>query len=35
MPSDLKAEAIDYLDTLQWSLFDRLMLPQSGFCRRA
>lgn len=28
---DLKAEGIDYVDTLQWAMFDRMMLPQSGF----
>lgn len=27
----LDADAQDYLDTLQWAMFDRQMLPQSGF----
>jgi hypothetical protein len=27
----LSAKSIDYLDTLQWAMFDRMMLPQSKF----
>lgn len=27
----LDAASIDYLDTVQWAMFDRMMLPQSGF----
>jgi hypothetical protein len=28
---DLDPDALDYLDTVQWAMFDRMMLPQSRF----
>jgi hypothetical protein len=28
---DLDADELDYLDTVQWAMFDRMLLPQSGF----
>ena len=31
----LDAGSIDYLDTLQWQVYDRMMLPQSGFVSAA
>ncbi len=31
----LSAESRDYLDDLQWQVFDRMMLPQSGFLTAA
>jgi hypothetical protein len=33
--TNLSAESTDYLDTLQWQIFDRMMLPQSGFIAAA
>lgn len=27
----LPAEGLDYLDTVQWAMFDRMLLPQSGY----
>lgn len=29
--TELDAEGLDYLENLGWSMFDRMMLPQSGF----